>query len=289
MLVKRNKNEILNPKNSYDIDVGKLTFSQMVILHLRDFIYMIFCKELFWKIVYRFDDLIKFLDPSIKRYIPLSYSDRVVWFEYIQKALVTIMTPKRNKKFIQTNIEKTILSFKKDLLELNSERGKYQGLMLDTLIGMRSYINIPILGAIEDNVFYLGQWFTNNLKMIADKYGIQYKRATNLSLLDALFWGINEKNARGIMDAITGLRIDNTQSEQTKNTHHKTYQSKSSRVEEALEFMELDESFTKSQLKKRYRLLAKKYHPDTSHDGPKIFQKLNEANEILTTYLKDKN
>lgn len=54
-------------------------------------------------------------------------------------------------------------------------------------------------------------------------------------------------------------------------------------IREALIFMEIEGSITKEELKKTYRELAIKYHPDTSKlpNSNELFQKLNSAYELL--------
>jgi len=49
--------------------------------------------------------------------------------------------------------------------------------------------------------------------------------------------------------------------------------------------LELDKSATKADVKKAYRRLARKYHPDLNPDdesSKKRFQQINEANEVLS-------
>src|SRR5687768_18597279 len=49
--------------------------------------------------------------------------------------------------------------------------------------------------------------------------------------------------------------------------------------------LELDKSATTDQVKKAYRKLARKYHPDLNPDNKeanKMFQQINEANEVLS-------
>ena len=63
------------------------------------------------------------------------------------------------------------------------------------------------------------------------------------------------------------------------------------RVEEnalykALEVLDLPPFITKNELKNRYRVLAKKYHPDISEDAEKM-SKINEAYELLMNYIEN--
>ena len=49
--------------------------------------------------------------------------------------------------------------------------------------------------------------------------------------------------------------------------------------------LELDKSATTEQIKKAYRKLARKYHPDLNPDNKeanKMFQQINEAHEVLS-------
>lgn len=59
--------------------------------------------------------------------------------------------------------------------------------------------------------------------------------------------------------------------------------------DEALRIMNLHPGYTEAELKKSYRALAMKWHPDM-HDGSiestRMFQKINNANDLLLNYLK---
>ena len=57
------------------------------------------------------------------------------------------------------------------------------------------------------------------------------------------------------------------------------------KVTNAMAFMQLEHPLTLAAVKKKYKLLAKKYHPDVSKKDASLFQKLAEANEILTRFL----
>ena len=55
-------------------------------------------------------------------------------------------------------------------------------------------------------------------------------------------------------------------------------------MQAALDFMELQLPLTISDVKRRYKTLAKKYHPDTNKgdkDAEQQFKKLNEAYHYL--------
>jgi len=181
MIVLPAKKKILPQKKSYAIDASELTLPQTEMLCMVDFLVIIFCRELFWKIVHRFDDLIGRLNQNIQRYLPQSYDDRGEWIEYIQSAICWLsspLTPKWKIKFYQESIEETILSFKKDLEELDPKRGKYQVLMLETLMTLH-YCDST--WGIKVYPFNWGKWFTTRLKNVADKHQIEYKGIDNLS------------------------------------------------------------------------------------------------------------
>ena len=58
------------------------------------------------------------------------------------------------------------------------------------------------------------------------------------------------------------------------------------KVQRAIAFMDLKTPLQLSDIKKQYKLLAKKYHPDVSKKDASLFQRLTESYEILTDYLK---
>jgi len=57
-------------------------------------------------------------------------------------------------------------------------------------------------------------------------------------------------------------------------------------IEKALEILELPKLITRADLKKQYRFLSKKYHPDQGGDVQKQEQ-LNYAYKLLTTYIEE--
>jgi len=57
-------------------------------------------------------------------------------------------------------------------------------------------------------------------------------------------------------------------------------------IEKALEILELPKLITRADIKKQYRFLSKKYHPDRGGDVEKQEQ-LNHAYKILTTYIEE--
>lgn len=59
------------------------------------------------------------------------------------------------------------------------------------------------------------------------------------------------------------------------------------KVQRAMTFMGLTFPLKKDELKKQYKALAKKYHPDISKKEATLFQKLGEAYQILQDYLKE--
>ena len=56
------------------------------------------------------------------------------------------------------------------------------------------------------------------------------------------------------------------------------------KLKEALDIMELPVLISLKDLKKKYKKLAKKYHPDISKDE-KLMSKINEAYKILEEYM----
>jgi DnaJ-class molecular chaperone len=57
-------------------------------------------------------------------------------------------------------------------------------------------------------------------------------------------------------------------------------------IEEALEILELPKLITKEDVRKQYRYLAKKNHPDTGGDARKM-ERLNAAYKLLMKYIED--
>jgi len=57
-------------------------------------------------------------------------------------------------------------------------------------------------------------------------------------------------------------------------------------IQHALEVLELPNLITRADLKKQYRFLSKKYHPDQGGDVQKQEQ-LNHAYKLLTTYIEE--
>jgi DnaJ-class molecular chaperone len=58
-----------------------------------------------------------------------------------------------------------------------------------------------------------------------------------------------------------------------------------SEIKEALEILGLPALITKEDIKKQYRHLAKKYHPDQGGD-PKEMEKINHAYDLLNAYIE---
>ena len=60
----------------------------------------------------------------------------------------------------------------------------------------------------------------------------------------------------------------------------------SRKIQDAITFMELESPLSLDKVKKQYKSLAKKYHPDISkHDGA-LFQRLTESYTALIAYLE---
>ena len=57
------------------------------------------------------------------------------------------------------------------------------------------------------------------------------------------------------------------------------------KVTNAMAFMQLEHPLTLEIVKKKYKALAKKYHPDVSKKDATLFQKLSEAYTILVEFL----
>lgn len=58
------------------------------------------------------------------------------------------------------------------------------------------------------------------------------------------------------------------------------------KVQKAMAFMDLKEPLVMAEIKKKYKQLAKKYHPDVSKKDASLFQKLTESYDILLEYVK---
>ena len=57
------------------------------------------------------------------------------------------------------------------------------------------------------------------------------------------------------------------------------------KIQEAVDFMDLKFPLQLSEVKKQYRKLAKKYHPDVSKKDASLFQKLTQSYEAILEYL----
>ena len=57
-------------------------------------------------------------------------------------------------------------------------------------------------------------------------------------------------------------------------------------IHKALEILELPTLITRADLKKQYRYLSKKYHPDQGGDAQKQ-EALNHAYQLLSTYIEE--
>ncbi len=57
-------------------------------------------------------------------------------------------------------------------------------------------------------------------------------------------------------------------------------------IEEALERLDLPKFITKEDIKKQYRYLARKYHPDRGGDD-EMMESLNAAYSLLMKYIED--
>lgn len=58
------------------------------------------------------------------------------------------------------------------------------------------------------------------------------------------------------------------------------------KIVNAMAFMQLEHPLTLAEVKKKYKLLAKKYHPDISKKDATLFQKLSEAYGTLVEFLE---
>ncbi len=56
-------------------------------------------------------------------------------------------------------------------------------------------------------------------------------------------------------------------------------------IEKAKEFFDFKHTPTKEEIKKRYKELAKKYHPDINNSDDKLMQELNHYKDILLKYV----
>ncbi len=55
-------------------------------------------------------------------------------------------------------------------------------------------------------------------------------------------------------------------------------------LQKALEILELPPFITKDDIKRQYKMLAKKYHPDVYKDSSKMIE-INKAYELLMEYI----
>ena len=60
----------------------------------------------------------------------------------------------------------------------------------------------------------------------------------------------------------------------------------SRKIQDALSFMELDPPLSLEKIKKQYKKLAKRYHPDISQKDGALFQRLTESYTALIAYLE---
>jgi len=60
-------------------------------------------------------------------------------------------------------------------------------------------------------------------------------------------------------------------------------------IDQAKEFFDLDDNFTKQKLTRKYREMCKKYHPDVNHENnaEEMMQKINKSYDLLKTHLKN--
>jgi len=63
-------------------------------------------------------------------------------------------------------------------------------------------------------------------------------------------------------------------------------QSPTEKIKEALEILDLPQFITKEDIRKQYRFLAKKYHPDIGGDAEKM-EMINYAYQLLMKYIED--
>ena len=60
----------------------------------------------------------------------------------------------------------------------------------------------------------------------------------------------------------------------------------SRKLQDALVFMELEEPLTMEKVKKQYKKLAKRYHPDVAQKDASLFQRLTESYTAIVAYLE---
>ena len=60
----------------------------------------------------------------------------------------------------------------------------------------------------------------------------------------------------------------------------------SRKLQDALVFMELEEPLTIEKVKKQYKKLAKRYHPDVTQKDASLFQRLTESYTAIVAYLE---
>jgi DnaJ-class molecular chaperone len=53
-------------------------------------------------------------------------------------------------------------------------------------------------------------------------------------------------------------------------------------IKDYYKILEIEENFTEDVLKKKYRELSKKYHPDVNPSGSETFKDISEAYDILS-------
>ncbi len=58
------------------------------------------------------------------------------------------------------------------------------------------------------------------------------------------------------------------------------------KIAQALEVLELPKLITKKDIKKQYRFLSRRYHPDLGGD-PKKMEQINEAYRVLIDYIEE--
>jgi len=63
-------------------------------------------------------------------------------------------------------------------------------------------------------------------------------------------------------------------------------QSPSETIAEALEILDLPRFITKEDIRRQYRFLAKKHHPDIGGDAAQM-ERLNHAYKLLMKYIED--